>query len=177
MAVWDFNLTDLALWAWLPFLAADAGSLIGGFIAPALMRWSGVGLLASRKITVTIGALLMIGPAMIGLAASPAVAIALFCVGGFGHQMLSGALLTLSADVSDRRAVGTATGMAASIGWIGGAMFTLVVGALAETVGYDPLFVMLGLFDIAGALVLWALLRRENSAGAGFRPSASERPL
>ncbi len=166
--VWDFELKDLALWAWLPFLAADAGSLLGGLTAPALIRWFGVDLLASRKLTVTIGALLMIGPACIGLATSPAVAIALFCVGGFAHQMLSGALITLSADLFDQRAVGTATGMAGSIGWIGGALFTLVVGALAETVGYNPLFVMLALFDLAGAVVLWALLRgSDQPAKAG----------
>lgn len=157
--VWDFSLTDLALWAWLPFLAADAGSLIGGLTAPALMRWFGVDLLSSRKLTVTLGSFLMVGPACIGLATSPGMAIALFCVGGFAHQMLSGALLTLSADLFDRKAVGTATGMAGSIGWIGGAIFTLIVGGLAETVGYNPLFVMLALFDLVGAAVLWFLLR------------------
>ncbi len=163
VAVWDFQLKDLALWAWLPFLAADAGSFFGGLTAPALIRWFGVDLLGSRKLTVTIGALLMIGPACIGLATSPGVAIALFCVGGFAHQMLSGALLTLSADLFDKRAVGTATGMAGSIGWIGGALFTLVVGALAETVGYNPLFVMLALFDLAGAVILWALLTGQKA--------------
>lgn len=163
VAVWDFELKDLALWAWLPFLAADAGSLVGGLTAPALIRWFGVDLLASRKLTVTIGAVLMIGPACIGLASSPGVAIALFCVGGFAHQMLSGALLTLSADLFDKRAVGTATGMAGSIGWIGGALFTLVVGALAETVGYNPLFVVLALFDLAGAAILWGLLRNREA--------------
>lgn len=163
VAVWDFDLKQLALWAWLPFLAADAGSLLGGLTAPALMRWFGVDLLASRKLTVTMGAMLMIGPACIGLATSPGVAIALFCVGGFAHQMLSGALLTLSADLFDHRAVGTATGMAGSIGWIGGALFTLVVGALAETIGYNPLFVMLALFDLAGAAILWALLRDQKA--------------
>ncbi len=162
--VWDFDLKQLALWAWLPFLAADAGSLIGGMVAPALIRWFGVSLLASRKLTVTLGALLMVGPACIGLATTPAVAIALFCVGGFAHQMLSGALLTLSADLFDKRAVGTASGMAGSIGWIGGAAFTLVVGALAETVGYNPLFVMLALFDLVGAIVIWGLLREPRQA-------------
>lgn len=162
--VWNFDLKQLALWAWLPFLAADAGSLIGGMVAPALIRWFGVSLLASRKLTVTLGALLMVGPACIGLATTPAVAIALFCVGGFAHQMLSGALLTLSADLFDKRAVGTASGMAGSIGWIGGAAFTLVVGALAETVGYNPLFVMLALFDLVGAIVIWGLLREPRQA-------------
>jgi hypothetical protein len=38
-----------------------------------------------------------------------------------------------------------------------------VVGALAETIGYNPLFVMLALFDLAGAAVLWALLRGERA--------------
>lgn len=159
VTVWNFDLKDLALWAWMPFLAADAGSIVGGFTAPVLMRWFGVGVLDSRKLTVALGALLMIGPACIGLATSPGVAIALFCVGGFAHQMLSGALLTLSADLFDKCAVGTATGMAGSIGWIGGAIFTLIVGALAETVGYDPLFVLLALFDLVGAGILWWLLR------------------
>lgn len=163
VAVWDFELKDLALWAWLPFLAADAGSLIGGLTAPALIRWFGVDLLSSRKLTVTIGAVLMIGPACMGLATSPGMAIALFCIGGFAHQMLSGALLTLSADLFDRRAVGTATGMAGSIGWIGGALFTLIVGALAETVGYSPLFVMLALLDLVGATIVWMLLRDQKT--------------
>ncbi|STW27118.1 Hexuronate transporter [Klebsiella michiganensis] len=39
---------------------------------------------------VTLGAVLMIGPGMIGLFTSPFVAIALLCVGGFAHQALSG---------------------------------------------------------------------------------------
>ncbi len=37
-----------------------------------------------------MGALLMIGPGMIGLFTSPYVAIALLCIGGFAHQALSG---------------------------------------------------------------------------------------
>ncbi len=44
----------------------------------------------------------MIGPGMIGLFTSPYVAIALLCIGGFAHQALSGALITLSSDVFGR---------------------------------------------------------------------------
>lgn len=80
--------------------------------------------------------------------------------------MLSGALLTLSADLFDKKAVGTATGMAGSIGWIGGAIFTLIVGGLAEVIGYSPLFVMLAAFDLIGVVVLWGLLRSEKPAAA-----------
>jgi hypothetical protein len=60
---------------------------------------------------VTMGALLMIGPGMIGLFTSPYVAIGLLCIGGFAHQSLSGALITLSSDVFGRNEVATANGL------------------------------------------------------------------
>jgi ACS family hexuronate transporter-like MFS transporter len=48
---------------------------------------------------------------MIGLFTSSYVAIALLCVGGFAHQALSGALITLSSDVFGRNEVATANGL------------------------------------------------------------------
>jgi MFS transporter, ACS family, hexuronate transporter len=107
----------------------------------------------------TLGALCMVGPACIGLAASPAMAIALFCLGGFAHQMLNGALITLCADVFDKRTVGTASGMAGTSAWIGGMLFTLLIGQSADQFGYNPLFVALAVFDLLAAVVLWSLLR------------------
>lgn len=162
VAVWQLDLKSIALWAWLPFLAADFGSLAAGLLPTWLMR-RGASLLASRKITMTLGALCMAGPACIGLATSPAVAIALFCVGGFAHQMLNGALITLCADVFDQRTVGTASGMAGTSAWIGGMLFTLLIGQSADQFGYNPLFVALAGFDLLAALVLWSLLRERKS--------------
>jgi ACS family hexuronate transporter-like MFS transporter len=154
------DLKSVAAFAWLPFLASDAGSLVGGYYAPWLIRRFGVSLLTSRKIVVTTGALLMMGPAAIGLTVGPAMAILLFCIGGFAHQMLSGALITLSADLFEQRVVGKVTGMGGSAAWIGGLGFSLVIGALADTIGYNPLFVCLAAFDLIGAVVLWTLLRK-----------------
>ncbi|MFD1613210.1 MFS transporter [Sphingomonas tabacisoli] len=158
VAAWNLDLKQVALWAWLPFLAADLGSLAAGLLPPVLMR-RGASVLASRKITMTFGAICMIGPACIGLAGSPAMAIALFCLGGFAHQMLNGALITLCSDVFDKRTVATASGMAGTIAWIGGMLFTFAIGKSADAYGYDPLFVALAALDLAGAAVLWLLLR------------------
>jgi ACS family hexuronate transporter-like MFS transporter len=156
------DLKQVAAFAWLPFLAADAGSLFGGYLAPWLMRRCGASLLTSRKLVMTLGASLMIGPACIGLVDSAALVIALFCIGGFAHQMLSGALMTLSADVFDSRVVATATGLAGSSAWIGGLTFSLVVGALADGIGYHPLFASLVVLDLLAAAVLWVLLRERR---------------
>jgi ACS family hexuronate transporter-like MFS transporter len=163
VAVWKLDLKSIALWAWLPFLAADFGSLAAG-VLPGWLQKRGASLINSRKITMTLGALCMIGPACIGLAGSPGLAIALFCVGGFAHQMLNGALLTLCTDVFDSKTVGTASGMAGTIAWIGGMLFTLLIGKSADTFGYDPLFVALGALDVLGAIVLWTLLRSPKKA-------------
>lgn len=158
VAVWKLDLKSIALWAWLPFLAADFGSLAAGLLPSWLIR-RGAGLIASRKITMTAGALCMIGPACIGLAGSPGLAIGLFCIGGFAHQMLNGALITLGADIFDSRAVGTASGLAGTIAWTGGMAFTFLIGRSADVYGYNPLFVALAALDIVGAAVLWWLLR------------------
>lgn len=163
VAVWKLDLKSIALWAWLPFLAADFGSLAAGLLPPWLMA-RGKSLLSSRKITMTLGALCMVGPACIGLATSPGMAIALFCVGGFAHQLLNGALITLCADVFDSRTVGTASGMAGTSAWIGGMLFTLLIGQSADVFGYNPLFVALAGLDLLAAVVLWMLLKSGKTA-------------
>lgn len=157
-SVWKLDLAAIALWAWLPFLAADFGSLVAGLLPGWLMKRH-VDVITSRKITMTTGALCMMGPASIGLVSSPALAVVLFCIGGFAHQMLNGALLTLCSDAFDTATVGTASGMAGSIAWIGGMIFTLIIGQSVDFLGYNPLFVALGLLDLVGAGILWILLR------------------
>jgi ACS family hexuronate transporter-like MFS transporter len=106
-----------------------------------------------------LGALMMLGPASIGLVASPYQAIALFCVGGFAHQMISALVNTLAADVFDPSEVGTVAGFAGMAAWIGGLGFSLLVGALADSIGYTPLFGALGAFDLIGATLLIVLMR------------------
>ncbi len=156
------DLKEIALFAWLPFLAADLGGLLGGYLSPFCMKFFRVPLIWSRVCGVVLGAFLMIGPACIGLVASPYQAIALFCVGGFAHQMISTLVNTLSADVFDPEEVGTASGFAGMAAWIGGLGFSLMVGALADTVGYGPLFGLLGAFDLIGATLLILLIRGQS---------------
>lgn len=153
------DLASIALFAWLPFLASDAGGILGGYLSPALMKWGKMPLVTSRAVGFTFAALMMIAPASVGLVAGPYAAIALFCVGGFAHQMLSVLLNTLTTDVFPRESVARANGFVGMFGWTGGLLFSLLVGALADTVGFAPLFSLLGLFDILAAIAIWMLLR------------------
>jgi ACS family hexuronate transporter-like MFS transporter len=150
------NLKEVALYAWMPFLAADIGCVLGGYLSPLFHKYAKVSLFTSRKMVFVFGALCMIGPACVGLVASPYAAVALLCVGGFAHQTLSGALYAITSDMFGKNEVATATGMGGMAGYLGAAAFTALFGVLVTQVGYSPLFVVLAVFDIiAAGMVCW----------------------
>lgn len=153
-----FDLKQIALFAWLPFLAADAGCLFGPAVADFLQR-RGVSLINARRGAFTLGALMMTGMMFVGRVESPYAAIALLCLGGFAHQTLSVTVITMASDLFKRNEVATVAGMAGTCGNLGVLIFSLLIGSLVATVGYDPFFVALGLLDILGAILLWTLVR------------------
>jgi ACS family hexuronate transporter-like MFS transporter len=154
---WD--LKQIALFAWTPFLAADLGGVVGGYLSPVLMRVLKLDLLPARVAVAGVGAVLMIGPGLIALAGNAYLAMALFCVGGFAHQMISVSINTLSADLFPSRILGAANGWVGAAGWTGGLLFSLLIGQLVHTTGYGPLFACLGAFDLLGFAVLAIMLR------------------
>ena len=158
VTVRGMDIKQFALFAWLPFLFSDLGCIGGGYLAPFLHKRFGMALVPSRLTVITIGALCMVGPALISFVASPVVAILCFSLGGFAHQMLSSMMYAVVGDVFDKSEVATATGIAGMFGYLGGALFTLVVGALANTIGYEPLFALLFFFDLAAAALLWLFI-------------------
>lgn len=158
-----FDLKQIALFAWLPFLAADAGSLFGGALVLWLQR-RGVGLIDARRVAFTVGAFLMIGVCFVGFVQSPYTAIALISLGGFAHQTLSVTVITMSSDLFKRNEVATAAGMAGTFGNLGLLIFSSLIGTHVATWGYTPFFVCLGVLDLVGAAVLWTVVRAPKPA-------------
>ncbi|MEG3165273.1 MFS transporter [Sphingomonas sp. PB2P19] len=155
----QFDLKQIALFAWLPFLAADLGCLFG----PAVVAWlqrRGVGLIDARRCAFTLGAVLMTGMMFVGTVTSPVAAIALLCLGGFAHQTLSVTVITMASDLFPQDQVATATGVSGTAANLGVLIFTLVLGSLVADVGYQPFFILLGLLDLLGAALLWTLIRK-----------------
>jgi ACS family hexuronate transporter-like MFS transporter len=165
-----FDLKQIALFAWLPFLAADAGCLFGGYVVMKLQE-RGVGLINARRWAFTLGACLMVGMAFTGLVQSPYAAIALLSLGGFAHQTLSVTVITMSSDLFKRSEVATVAGMAGTFGNAGLLIFSLLIGRLVTTVGYTPFFIGLAALDLVGAAVLWLLVRDPNAGTGGTAPA------
>lgn len=167
-----FDLKQIALFAWLPFLAADIGCMAGGTISLTLQRRFGVSLINARRGAFTVGALLMVGVAFVGVVDSPYVAIALLSLAGFAHQTLSVTVITMASDLFKRNEVATVAGMAGTCGNAGVLFFSLLIGSLVATVGYTPFFVGLAVLDLLGALILWTFVR-EPAAATTLAPGAA----
>src|SRR5262249_32558957 len=71
-----FDLKQIAIFAWMPFLAADIGCLSGGVIVMTLQQY-GISLINARRWAFTVGACLMVGMSFVGVVDSPYLAIAL----------------------------------------------------------------------------------------------------
>lgn len=154
-----FDLAHIAIFAWLPFLAADLGCLFGPAVV-ALLQRRGVNLIDARRWAFTLGAVMMMGMAFVGLATNPYVAIALLCLGGFAHQTLSVTVITMASDLFHQDEVATVTGLAGLAANLGVLVFTLSLGRLVDQVGYVPFFIVLGVLDLIGAAILWTLVRK-----------------
>jgi ACS family hexuronate transporter-like MFS transporter len=155
----QLNLKQIGYFAWLPFLAADLGSIFGGFLSPFFIKKIRMPVIKARKYSAAVAAVLMVFSAFIGKAPSVEWAIFFFCIGAFAHQAMSATLLTLPADLFPKRTVATANGLSGTIAIFGGMVFTKIVGVVARDIGYGPLFISIAFLDIIGVLFLWWLLR------------------
>jgi MFS transporter, ACS family, hexuronate transporter len=161
-SVRHFDLKQVAMFAWMPFLAADFGCLFGGMVSMALQKYFHAGLINARRGAFTVGACLMMGVGFAGYVESPYAAVALLSLAGFAHQTLSVTVITMSSDLFRKSEVATVAGMAGTCGNGGLLIFSLLIGALVSTIGYAPFFIGLGVLDLVGALVLWTLVRERK---------------
>jgi MFS transporter, ACS family, hexuronate transporter len=168
-----FDLKQIALFAWLPFLAADLGCLAGGTISLTLQKHFGISLINARRGAFTVGACLMVGVAFVGFVESPYTAIALLSLAGFAHQTLSVTVITMSSDLFKRNEVATVAGMAGTCGNAGVLLFSLLIGGLVPKIGYSPFFIGLAALDILGAVLLWTIVREPRRDEPTARATAA----
>jgi ACS family hexuronate transporter-like MFS transporter len=72
--------------------------------------------------------------------------------------------------VFGRNEVATANGLTGMAAWTASTLFALVVGALADTLGFSPLFAALSVFDLLGAIVIWTVLQNRSAVEPVAQP-------
>jgi ACS family hexuronate transporter-like MFS transporter len=153
---------------WLPFLAADAGNLAGGWLCGWLLG-RGVGLNAAKKGCVTAFALCMTAAIPAAFVESAWVSLALISTGMAGYTASNAVLLSAPADVLPRGALASAWGLCSMGSGFGGMAFALATGWVVDYYSYTPAFVCFGILPLVSALIFWTLtdsLDRAKSAEA-----------
>jgi len=153
-----FDLKSIAMFAWLPFLAADFGSIAGGWLSSYFIK-RGWPVIKARKLAVCLSASMMPVTIFSVYAESWQVAILCISIAAFGHQSWSASLLTLPADVFPKRMVASCYGFAAMMGVLGGAVTQWYVGTLITAFGYKPVFTIAGCLHPIGALMVVLFVR------------------
>jgi ACS family hexuronate transporter-like MFS transporter len=148
-----FSLTEIAFFAWVPFLFGDLGSIGGGWISGHLIR-RGYSVRAARVITMGVGAALCFLSLAVVLVKTVPVALIAICCVLFGHTALSANMFAAVSDLFPKTAVARVTGLTGIAGGLSGMLFPLLTGMLVDRISYVPVFAMASLMPAAGLLML-----------------------
>jgi MFS transporter, ACS family, hexuronate transporter len=154
--VHGFNLKQIGQFAWLPYVAADAGSLFGGWASGALIArgWSTD---RARKGVILLGMCCM-GAGLFAARAHTAMgALAVIAVVLFGFQTWINNVQTLPSDWFPDSAVGSVAGLGGMGAGVGAILFTQATGFVVDHFSYTPMLVIAGALPVAGTALLFIL--------------------
>jgi len=141
-----FDIKQVGSFAWVPFLFAAMGSLIGGYYSSNQIR-KGRQPVHARKKAITIGSTIMLVALgaivyhLNDLKEHINFTIALISVTLLGFQFIIGNLQTLPSDYFNGKNVGTVAGMGGTAAVIGTLITTLLVPILTKT-NYNSFFIL-----------------------------------
>jgi ACS family hexuronate transporter-like MFS transporter len=158
-----FSLQRIAMFAWMPFIAADLGNFTGGLVSGYCIR-RGVGVVSARKWVCGVSCL----PILAGIPAagthSVYTALALICFALWGYASWSTMGLTLPSDLFPHDVVATVTGLSGLAAGLVGTLFTIAVGILVDRYSYRLAFLATGLMPLFATASILLLVRSPRKA-------------
>jgi ACS family hexuronate transporter-like MFS transporter len=148
-----FDLKQIGVSTWAPYLAAAAGALFGGWVVGRLIK-RGMSVNRARKTTISVAACMMPFGIFAARAHSPYTALACIAVVLFGFQMWISNVQTLPSDFFSHRSVGAVAGMGGTAAGIASLLFNLLTAPLAHRFGYGFVLTIAGVMAPVGLLLL-----------------------
>ena len=161
-----FDIAQIGYFGWIPYLAADIGSLFGGWLCGYLIK-RGKTIDVSRKIVMWIGALIVPVILLASSAESPYRALFLIAIGMFAIQIKSSSLFTVPADLFKSKDVAFVWGLSGAAGSFGGMLFQPIVGWLVGNYSYTPVFWIAAFMHIVSALIVMAMIPKIENLEQG----------
>ena len=154
-----FDVKQIGLFAWVPYVGAALGCVFGGWLAKRLLA-RGWPVNRVRKCAIAVGGALMF-PALLGtaFAYTPLLAVLLIAVILFAFQMAMANIQTLPSDFYSGESVGSLAGAGGTAAVIGVLITTWIVPKITET-SYVPFFVLGASLVPIAMICVWAFARR-----------------
>ena len=148
------NLKQIGASAWIPFLCADAGALIGGWFSGWLIKhgWNPG---RARGLAILIATAMAPVGMLIGGAKTGMDAIALISVELFAFQFWVNNVQTVTSDLFPKELVASVSGLAGTGAGVGSMIFILSTGWIVDHFGYSPVLILSGFLVPAATLALW----------------------
>ena len=151
-----FDVKQIGMFAWVPYVGAAFGSIFGGWLAGYLLK-RGWTVNSARKFTITLGGLIMLPTLVLtAYAATPLAAVLEIAVILFGFQTAIGNIQTLPSDYFSGKSVGSLAGVGGTAAVVG-VLITIWMVPVITTESYVPFFVLGALLVPLAILSVWIL--------------------
>jgi ACS family hexuronate transporter-like MFS transporter len=160
-----FSLQRIALFAWIPFVAADLGNFTGGWISGYCIR-HGFSVVRARLWVCVYSCLPILAGIPAAMVHSSIAAIVLICFAMWGFASWSTMGLTLPSDLLPQDVVATVTGLSGLAAGLIGAAFTLSVGVIVDRFSYRPVFLVAGIMPVVATICVVLLIRQPQETQA-----------
>ncbi len=143
---YGFNVKEVAMFLWVPYVGAAVGSIAGGYFSGRIIAKTG-SINKGRKTTILIGGIIMllglIATVLYGTTPTRFVMIVFMVL--FGFQFAIGNVQTLPSDLFSGKSVGSLAGLGGMIGVFSVIVMNFVIPVIAE-ISYTPVFVIIAVF-------------------------------
>ena len=159
---YGFNVKEIGLYAWFPYVGAAIGSIAGGWYVQRLMK--SLSLDKARKRVIALGGAIIF-LAILGailFADTPIKFVSFVFIVLFGFQFSISNIQTLSSDLLKSKSVGALAGLAGTIGAISVAIMNFVIPKIT-TVSYTPAFIILAVLAPLSVFINFCANQRDKT--------------
>ena len=140
--VYGYDVKNIGMTAWVPYVGAALGSIAGGWL-PGRLISSGRSVNFSRKLSIITGGCITL-PALVYVAFvdDPVVAVLCMAVILFGFQFTMNNIQTLASDFHSGKSVGSLSGLGGAAATLGTILSICFVPMLTAGGNWTPFFIM-----------------------------------
>ena len=139
---------------WIPFLGLGLSNIVGGWCSDKLLK-RGSSINVARKTVMGAAALVTISASFIALVSSVEMAIVLMTVVMVAHGFWITNYITAISDIFGANGTATVVGLSGTAGAISGLLINPLIGFIAQTYSYTPIWIVVGfMYPIAFIILI-----------------------